>query len=137
MPKFSQASFSKLSTCEMDLQVLFFEVIKHRDCTILKGYRNESEQEDAFSSGHSKLHYPHSKHNHQPSLAVDCCPYPVDLSNEKLAIWFAGMVMGIAAKLKEEGKMKYSIRWGGNWTCNGMLNTPGQLSDLNHFELIV
>ncbi len=137
MPRFSPESFSKLSTCHADLQVLFYEVVRIRDCTILEGYRNQVDQETAFNSGHSKLHYPYGKHNNQPSLAVDCCPYPIDFNNEKLAIWFAGLVMGIASKLKDEGKMTHAIRWGGDWACDGMLNGSGQLNDLNHFELIV
>ena len=45
MPKFSQDSFSKLSTCHPDLQVLFYEVIKYYDCTILEGYRNQVDQD--------------------------------------------------------------------------------------------
>ena len=85
MPKFSQSSFSKLSTCHPDLQALFYEVIKFFDCTILEGYRNEADQESAFAKGNSKLHYPHGKHNANPSMAVDVTPYPIDFNNEKLA----------------------------------------------------
>ena len=115
MPKFSQESFSKLSTCHQDLQVLFYEVIKYFDCTILEGYRNEADQEAAFAKGTTKLHYPNGNHNKNPSMAVDVTPYPVNFSDEKLSLWFGGYVMGIAQRLKDEGKMSHSLRWGGSW----------------------
>jgi peptidoglycan LD-endopeptidase CwlK len=136
MPKFSQSSFSKLSTCHSDLQALFYEVIKYYDCTILEGYRNQEDQEKAFASGHTKLHWPNGKHNHQPSMAVDVTPYPIDFDNNKTAFWFGGYVMGIAQKLKDEGKITHSIRWGGAWDGINKFNTPGMLNDLVHFELI-
>ena len=91
MPKFSQASFSKLATCHIDLQCLFYEVIKYFDCTILEGYRNEVDQDKAFASGHTKLHWPNGKHNRNPSMAVDVTPYPVDFANNKLVftlVWW-------------------------------------------------
>lgn len=137
MPKFSQKSFSKLSTCHHDLQVLFFEVIKSFDCTIIEGYRNEEDQEKAFTKGNTTLHYPHGKHNQQPSMAVDVVPYPINFNNYKLALWFGGYVLGIAQKLKDEGKMTHGIRWGCSWDGLGKLNTAGQLNDADHFELIV
>lgn len=136
MPKFSQDSFSKLSTCHHDLQVLFFEVIKYFDCTVLQGYRNQVDQEKAFLDGNTKLHYPNGKHNAQPSMAVDVTPYPVDFNDSKLSIWFGGYVMGIAQKLKDEGKMSHSVRWGGSWDGLGRLDTSGQLNDADHFELV-
>jgi len=135
MPKFSQASFSKLSTCHMDLQVLFYEVIKYFDCTILEGYRNEEDQEKAFAAGNTQLHWPHGKHNHQPSMAVDVSPYPLDWANAARFYWFAGYVMGIAQKLKDDGKMTHSVRFGGDW--NGDKNiTNEHFKDLVHFELV-
>ncbi len=136
MPKFSQDSFSKLSTCHLDLQVLFFEVIKNFDCTILEGYRNEQDQETAFSAGNTQLHWPNGKHNKQPSCAVDVSPYPVDWNNYKRFYWFAGYVMGIAQKLKDDGKISHAIRYGGDW--NGDMDiTDNKFQDLVHFELIV
>ena len=136
MPKFSQASFSKLVTCHPDLQALFYEVIKYQDCTILEGYRNEVDQEKAFNSGHTTLHWPNSKHNHQPAMAVDVTPYPIDFDNTILAAWFAGYVLATAQKLKDEGKITHGIRWGGSWDGFGKLNRKGMLNDIVHFELV-
>lgn len=136
MPKFSQESFSKLTTCHQDLQALCYEIIKYVDCTVLQGYRNEEDQEKAFAQGSSKLHFPHSFHNLQPAMAVDLTPDPIDYSAGKHLIWFGGFVQGIAIKLKEEGKMTHSIRWGGAWNGLGNLNNGHELCDLVHFELV-
>jgi len=135
MPKFSQESFSKLSTCHADLQALFYEVIKNFDCMILEGYRNQADQDLAFKEGRSKLTWPNGKHNRQPSMAVDVTPYPVDFSNIKRLYWFAGYVMGIAQKLKDEGKMTHSVRYGGDWDGD-YIKIEQHFKDLNHFELI-
>lgn len=135
MPKFSQSSFSKLSTCHTDLQVLFYEVIKSFDCQILEGYRNEVDQEKAFKAGNTKLHWPHGKHNRQPSMAVDVAPYPIDWNNIKRFYWFGGYVMGIASRLKDEGRMTHSVRFGGDW--NGDKNIDNEtFRDIVHFELV-
>lgn len=135
MPKFSQESFSRLSTCHLDLQALFYEVIKSFDCTILVGYRNEEDQEKAFENGHTQLHWPNSKHNTNPSFAVDVAPYPLDWNDAKEFYFFGGYVLGIAQKLKDEGKITHSIRWGGDWDSTKHLNKNG-LNDLVHFELV-
>jgi len=136
MPKFSQSSFSKLSTCHIDLQALFFEVIKYFDCTIIEGYRGKEAQDKAFNTGHSMLKYPDGRHNKTPSMAVDVIAYPINWNDEKLCIWFGGYVLGIAQQLKNQGKMTHAIRWGGSWNGFGKLNTPKQFNDLVHFEII-
>lgn len=135
MPKFSQASFSKLATCHPDLQALFYEVIKYFDCSILEGYRNQEDQDKAFAAGNSQLKWPHGKHNHQPSMAVDVAPYPIDWKNDKRMYWFAGYVMGIAQKLKDEGKMTHAVRFGGDWNSDKNIDNE-RFKDLVHFELV-
>lgn len=135
MPKFSQESFSKLSTCHLELQALFYEVVRTFDCTVLEGYRNQADQESAFEKGNTKLHYPQGKHNGQPSMAADVAPYPVDWKNTKRFYYFAGFVLGTAERLKQEGKMAHSVRWGGDWDRDNDLDDQ-KLMDLVHFELI-
>lgn len=136
MPKFSNSSFSKLSTCHLDLQAIFYEVIKNVDCIILEGYRGEVEQEVAFKDGKTKLHYPEGRHNRQPSFAVDVSPYPIEWGNEKRFYWFAGYVFGVAQKLKDEGKITHGLRWGGAWNGFAKFNEKWMLNDLVHFELV-
>lgn len=135
MPKFSQESFSKLSTCHIDLQTLFYEVVRSVDCSILEGHRNEVDQNAAYETGKSQKKWPDGKHNANPSMAVDVAIYPIDWENIKRFFWFAGFVQGIAQRLKDEGKISHNIRWGGNWSQD--LTFPEQkLNDLVHFELI-
>ncbi len=135
MPKFGQSSFSKLSTCHPDLQALFFEVIKNFDCSVIEGHRPEVEQDLYFEKGTTKLKWPHGKHNAQPSMAVDVSPYPIAWNNTKRFYWFAGYVMGIAQKLKDEGKMTHSVRYGGDWDGDDDID-DNAFADLVHFELV-
>ncbi len=134
MPKFSEESFSKLSTCHRDLQVLFFEVIKYFDCTVLEGHRSATDQNDDFKLGKSKLEWPNGKHNAMPSNAVDVAPYPINFNDTKRFYWFAGYVMGIAQMLKDQGKMLSAIRYGGDW--KGDMQLDQAWNDLVHFEII-
>jgi len=99
----------KLTTCDIALQDLFLEVVKHRDCTILEGHRSKDRQDKAVAEGRSKAPFPTSKHNKSPSLAVDVMPYPIDWEDKNRLIEFAGFVQGVAA-------MKgIQVRWGGNF----------------------
>lgn len=135
MPMFSQESFSKLSTCHLDLQAIFFEVIKSFDCIVLEGFRNQEDQDIAFNAGNSKLKWPNGKHNGQPSMAIDVAPYPIEWKNIKRFYWFGGYVMGIAQRLKDEGKITYSLRYGGDWDSDKVIDDQN-FNDLVHFELI-
>ena len=130
MPKFSMNSQIALSTCHMDLQKLFMEVIKRYDCTIICGHRSEAAQNTAFAEGKSKLKYPSSKHNSYPSMAVDVAPYVNGIHWNDLGGFylFAGYVMRVADELG------ISIRYGGDW--DGDKTTADQkFHDLPHFEL--
>jgi len=133
MPKFSKESLERLASCEQLLQDLFNEVIKHFDCTIVDGIRDEKTQELYFNIGRSKLHFPKSKHNAIPpakSKAVDAAPY-IDgaiVWEEHQMLLFSGFVLGVA---KEMG---IKIRWGGDWDSDNNVNDEN-FSDLAHFEL--
>lgn len=43
--------------------------------------------------------------------------------------------MGLAQKLKEEGKMSHSVRYGGDWDSDKDIDDQN-FRDLVHFELI-
>jgi peptidoglycan L-alanyl-D-glutamate endopeptidase CwlK len=137
MAMFSDESRSRLSTCHIDLQVIFFEVIKRVNCAVLEGHRNEIDQNKAFEEGKSKLKWPHGKHNSMPSLAVDVVPFPIDWSNRQQFLWFGGFVLGTVEGLKDQQKISYSVRWGGDWNCNNNVTDEKGLVDYPHFELIV
>jgi len=127
--EFSKQSLANLKTCDKRLQKLFNEVIKHFDCSIIGGYRSNSEQEYFFKKGLTKLRGGESKHNLQPSQAVDVCPYPIDWSNHKRYILLAGYVKGIASQ------MNIKIRWGGDWDSDNIMKDQ-TFNDLPHFEII-
>lgn len=138
--KYGIKSQQQLATCHPDLQMLFAEVIKFRDCTILKGHRGEQEQNAAFASGNSKLKWPDGNHNSFPSNAVDAAPCPVEfpldtdsprIKQKKIMQFceFAGYVRRVA------DEMGIKIRWGGDWDGDIDLK-DNQFDDLVHFELV-
>lgn len=122
MPSFSHRSKQYLSSCHEPLIDLFSEVIKERDCTILCGYRNQHEQNLAYAQGHSKVRYPHSKHNQHPSIAVDVMAYPIKWDDRLGQHEFATYVFNKAME------MGISVRWGGEFK---------NFYDAPHWELIL
>lgn len=128
MPLFSQRSSEQLATSHPDLKRLFNEVIRHYDCTVLIGHRGEAEQDAAVKAGTSKLSYPNSKHNSEPSQAVDVVPYPINWNQRERFYHFAGFVFAIA------DMMQIKLRWGGDWNSTGDF-AANKFEDLPHFEL--
>jgi peptidoglycan L-alanyl-D-glutamate endopeptidase CwlK len=128
MYTFSAKSKQKLLSCDLRLQALFNEVITLVDCTVLEGHRTAKDQDEMMERGLSKLAGGSSKHNLSPSLAVDVAPYPIDWKNLPRFIYFGGIVMGVAAK------MKIPLRWGGDWNANFNPSDETFL-DYVHFEL--
>ncbi len=128
MPSYSQKSLKQLYSCHSQLQILFFEIIRHYDCTILEGHRSEERQDELYRVGQSKVEYPDSKHNTIPSMAVDVAPYPIDWNDTKRFYHFAGFVIATAKQLGLD------IRWGGDWDSDNDLDDQ-TFMDLVHFEL--
>lgn len=126
MPKFSKTSADKLATCHPNLQKIFNEIIKTRDCVIICGARTLEEQQAAFKGGFSKLDGIKKKSKHQVSkeqplsLAVDALPYPINWKDEKGHEAFARAVKATAQHLK------IKLVWGGDWKT---------FPDRPHFEL--
>ncbi len=128
MPSFSNSSKSHLRSCDKRLQDLFNEVIKHFDCTIMQGYRDRADQNEKFRQGLSKVEFPNSNHNSQPSQAVDVAPYPINWKDRERFHLFAGYVKGIARSLNID------IRWGGDWDGDTQVD-DNSFDDLPHFEI--
>ena len=128
MPRFGKRSISRLKTCDQKLQELFYEVVKHFDCSIIEGHRGEERQNKAFADGKSKVKYPNGKHNQNPSIAVDVAPYPIDWSDSDRFHYFGGFVLGVAKQ------MGMNIRWGGDWNQDTHTK-DNKFDDLVHFEI--
>ena len=147
MPKFGKRSKKKLATCHKDLQKVFNEVIKHIDCSVLEGQRNQERQDRLFKEGKTKVKlvkefdklneendnlkivkYPDGGHNAIISNAVDITPYPVDWEDRERQTLFAGFVMGIAKS------MGVNLFWGGDWDTDWQVQ-DNNFDDFPHFEI--
>lgn len=140
MPAFSSTSRRRLEECHPDLQMIFNEVIKHYDCSILCGSRPKDEQNLAVREGRSQTPWPRSNHNvdgskRTTSWAVDVAPYPIDWKDSKGFALFAGKVLEIARRLRSQGKIRYELRWGGDWDSDGNVREHS-FFDGPHFELL-
>ena len=129
MYKWSNPSRDKLYDCDHRLIMLFTEVLKVVDCSVITGHRTENDQMEAFIGGKSKVVWPNSKHNTFPAKAVDVAPYPIDWEDRERFTLFAGLVLGLA-----EG-MGIRIRWGGDWDRDWTVR-DNDFDDLVHFELL-
>jgi peptidoglycan L-alanyl-D-glutamate endopeptidase CwlK len=129
MPSFGTESRKRLNTCHADLQEICELVIPNYDFTVLEGFRSSTRQDDLFRQGKSKLHGGQSKHNNDPSLAVDIAPYPIDWENPKRFYLLSGFMFQAASQLGID------LRWGGDWDGD-WIHTDQSFHDLPHFELV-
>ena len=128
MPRFGRRSKERLATCDNRLQDVFNEVIKHVDCSVLEGQRDEERQNKLFDEGKTKVRFPNGRHNASPSRAVDVTPYPVDWDDRERQTLFAGFVLGIARS------MGIKLRWGGDWDMDFEVQ-DNRFDDFPHFEI--
>ena len=129
MPTFSARSEARLQECDPRLQLVFYTVVEHFDCTVLTGHRSKEVQAEKFRTGQSRVQWPHSRHNSKPSMAVDCAPYPIDWSDTARFYYFAGYVMATAKSLGVE------LRFGGDWDRDTEV-LDQTFMDLVHFEVL-
>ncbi len=129
MRLFTENEVRRLHELDGKLVTLVDEVANEFPIFIVCGHRGKEDQELAFAQGHSKVHYPNSKHNSFPSHAVDICPYPIDWNDLKR---FREMQVVIMRKAKELG---IKIRSGADFNMDGNL-TNDKFVDLPHFELV-
>lgn len=131
MPTFGPTSRSRLAGVDPELRRLCVHVVQRWDCTVLCGHRGKAEQLAALASGASQLGWPQSKHNAQPSLAVDLAPWPLPSWGDAASFRAFGFyVVGTAAGLG------IPLRWGGLWAGVGADWRLNGFDDLVHFELV-
>ena len=135
MPVFGSNSKRKLEGVHPDLVLICTEAIKHFDFTVLCGIRTESEQDEVFTRGMSKVRWPDSNHNvtddRPKALAVDLAPWPVEWAQDRVTRFFylAGVIQTVASVLD------MYVRWGHDWNSNQNFYDQGFL-DAPHFELV-
>lgn len=153
---FGSSSASKLKTCHQDLQKIFNLVISRSklDFGISEGHRPVSKQQEYYAIGRTtELHRKpitnvdgvntKSKHNYEPSLAVDIFIWHNDTKTREKIAWdkshlsyVAGLIDSCAEELYNKGEVTHKIRWGANWDSDGIIDYDQSFDDFPHFELI-
>jgi hypothetical protein len=118
-----------LRECHPDLINVFELVAMDFPCKVTEGFRDEARQKMLFDKGLSHLTFPNSRHNKQPSEAVDAYPIPIDWKDRERFVLFAGFVLGVAAT------KGIKLKWGGDWDMDFQVK-DNNFDDLGHFELI-
>ncbi len=147
MFSFGKRSREKLATCHMDMQLIMELAISRSkvDFGISEGRRSLSRQKELFDLGKSKIDgiSKKSKHNYGPSLAADIYVYHPDLeTRRKLAYdkihlsYIAGVIDACAEQLYKKGLIRHKIRWGANWSMDGVIDYDQSFDDYPHLELI-
>lgn len=135
MPSFGGTSRNRLNTCNIKIQNILNEVIKYYDCTIITGHRIEEEQAVKYAEGTSEVSWPNSKHNSNPSNAVDVAPWPIpaDWGDKewKERVKFYELKAIIFYEAEKQG---VKLRWGGDWDEDNDY-MDNMFDDLVHFEL--
>lgn len=140
--QFSNTSKERLSTADEDLQLIMKKAIgiSKIDFGIAEGHRSVEKQQQYYREGKSKIDgiNKKSKHNYNPSRAVDIYAYVNGKANwdTQHLSYLSGLFEGIAYYLKEKGLISHDIRWGGNWDNDGIIMDDQSFDDLPHFEII-
>lgn len=129
MYRYSKRSLDRLESCDERIQLVFKEAIKFVDITIIEGTRSNERQQEMYDLGLSKLLPGQSKHNTDPSLAIDAAPYPIDWNNLRRFTMFAGFILGIG---RSNGII---LRSGLDWDRD-FDPTDQSFHDGPHFELV-
>ena len=111
MFQLGKRSQEKLEQANSDLYKLVSIAIKTSpiDFSVIESVRDERSQNEAYNSGYSMLRYPNSKHNSNPSNAVDIIPYPVDWT-------YIDRFKQLGKHIKQVAKrLNIDIEWGGDW----------------------
>ncbi len=132
MNLFGTKSLANLSTANSTLQGIAAEVLLIKDHSIVKGHRNQIDQDYAHQKGNSKLKWPYGKHNKLPSNAIDVRTYPVPESEQELRedqLYLLGLYVGVAFALGT------TLRTGADWDRDGEIADNG-FDDFFHVETI-
>lgn len=133
MPNFGTRSTDKIGTLDPRWGFVLNDAIELLDFTVICGHRTQQKQTEAFESGASTKRWPNSKHNQNPSLAVDLAPWHavkphIRWEHKKEFILLAGVIMAFAHMYN------IKVRWGGDWD-EDWDQYDQTFMDIGHFEL--
>lgn len=147
-PKFSARSLAELATVNPRLRATFEELGRWINLSALEGHRDMRRQNRLHADRLTKVRWPDSKHNAEPSDALDAVPWPVDYKVPK----FNALSEDVRQRVRNYGRLcffagaavatarahGFKLRWGGLWaglTADGRIDLNGQrFDDLGHFE---
>ncbi len=155
MFKFGERSSEYLKECVAELRLILSEAIKISsvDFGISQAARTIEQQQKYYDAGKSKINpkkYSNpddlakiAKHivtdNYPFSRAVDIFVVikgkPELAYDENHLCYIGGLIMSTAKSLKNQGKIKSTLRWGANWDMDGEIITDQSFDDLPHFEI--
>jgi peptidoglycan L-alanyl-D-glutamate endopeptidase CwlK len=96
------------------------DAIEVIDFSVIHGFRDKALQNSLVRGGFSQLKWPQSKHNQEPSLAVDLAPWPIDWVKLGRFQFLAGVLTGLMRR------RDFELEWGGHWE---------KFPDYGHFEI--
>ena len=125
--KLSEKSLEKLQDCHFLLIILAKRSSLKIDIEIFCTYRNEFNQNYAYSAKLSKLKYPQSAHNKKPTMAFDAYPNPLNWRDIKRFKKMGKIIKNEFLKVCKEYSVKgIELIWGGDFKS---------IKDYVHFEL--
>lgn len=130
---FGRQSSRERETLHSNLVLVLDRAILRVDFSILQGNRSKADQEAAFDSGASGVHWPNSKHNQSDgdfdkSDAADIMPYPVEWPDRKHDhpleyIRKLAKILELQTVIFEEAAaINVDLRWGGMF--KSLFDTP-------------
>ncbi len=153
--QYGSNSTKKILECRQELQRVIHRVANYYNMSVVCGHRSKAEQDDAVARRVSKLNWPNSKHNANPSNAFDAYPYHArygslteDASVVTKIMQMTSRTYGeVLAFIREEyiamaQTVKVcaqiegvALRWGGDWDMDSD-RLDQSFNDLAHFELV-
>lgn len=155
MYSFSSTSTMRLNQCHINIIRINTEVIRAVDFSIVTGHRDKETQNKLYPK-YSKVQWPDSKHNKQPSLACDVAPYikpygalfgstkqvqsimsstgkTKDQVNDMITKAYARLIGHTERVAYNLGiKIRVGLDWDGDWDT-----LDQKFHDLGHWELVL
>lgn len=101
------------------------------EAEVYHGHRGRTPQNRLFADGKSKLEFPDSKHNVEPSRAMD-----LQLYKNGKPVWDKEFYINANRLLQFYAwHNEFNLRWGGNWDQDNTIIDDQSFDDLMHWEV--